>query len=71
MDNIFFVERAKDTVIVSIMKNKSDGSYSFVNLTKGHICTCHFNSVQEALEDLEQERLQGKVISYTPLVLKK
>lgn len=31
----WLVERPKDNVIVTIMKHKVDGMYSFVNLTKG------------------------------------
>lgn len=37
MNNIYFVKRKSENVIVSIMRNKSDNTYSFVNLTKGHI----------------------------------
>lgn len=37
MNNIYLVMREKDNVVVSIMLNKSDHTYSFVNLTKGHI----------------------------------
>ena len=34
----WLVERPKDEVAVTIMKNKLDGTYSFINLTKEHIC---------------------------------
>lgn len=37
MNNVYLVIREKDSVIVSIMFNKLDHTYSFVNLTKGHI----------------------------------
>ena len=30
----WLVERLKDEVVVTIMKNKLDGTYSFINLTK-------------------------------------
>lgn len=36
-DNIYLVIREKDNVVVSIMMNKLDHTYSFVILTKGHI----------------------------------
>lgn len=34
---IWLVKRQCDKVIVTIMKNKSDETYSFINLTKEHI----------------------------------
>lgn len=37
MNNIYLVQRKSGNVMVSIMRNKSDNTYSFVNLTKGHI----------------------------------
>ena len=51
-DNIYLVIREKDNVVVSIMMNKSDHTYSFVNLTKGHICTCKFDSIEDAIKDM-------------------
>lgn len=33
MNNIYLVQRTNGNVIVSIMRNKSDNTYSFVNLT--------------------------------------
>lgn len=32
----------KDSVKVLLLKHKAEGGYSFVNLTKGHICPCGF-----------------------------
>lgn len=58
------VERPKDTVEVSIMLDKATGKYTFVNLTKGHVCRCRFDSILEALADLERERQKGHVISW-------
>lgn len=43
MNNVYLVQRKNGNVIVSIMRNKSDNTYSFVNLTKGHICSCRFD----------------------------
>lgn len=70
MDNLFLVIRKKNSVIVPIMKHKSDETYSFVNITKGHICSCRFHTFQEALEDLEKQIRDGHVISYHPLIMK-
>lgn len=60
----YFVVRPKDNVEVAIMRNESDNTYSFVNLTKGHICTCRFSSVEEALADMDKQIEAGKVIVY-------
>lgn len=58
------VERPKDKVIVTILKHKLEEKYCFVNLTKGHVCPCKFDSVKEAMEELENNIRCGKVISY-------
>ena len=63
----WFCERPNGNCIVSIMKNKDDGTYSFVNLTAGHICTCRFDSVESALEDLESQKAAGKVTDWCEL----
>lgn len=39
--------------IVTILPHKDTGKYSYVNMTKGHICPCQFDSVEDALKDLE------------------
>lgn len=64
MNNVYLVIREKDSVLVSIMRNKLDGMYSFVNLTKGHICTCKFNTVEEATEDMQGKKENGEVLDY-------
>lgn len=53
MNNIYFVQRKSGNAIVSIMRNKSDNTYPFVNLTKGHICPCRFDSVENAVKDID------------------
>ena len=58
------VVRPKDTVIVTILRNKSDNTYSFVNLTKEHICSCRFNSIEDALHDMDEGIKKGTVLSY-------
>lgn len=60
----FKVIREKDEVIVVIAKYKDTDKYSFVNLTKGHICKCVFNSIDEAISDLENYKAKGKIIDY-------
>ena len=63
----WLVERPKDEVVVTIMKNKLDGTYSFVNLTKEHICPCKFESVDDALKDIDEKINSGEVIRYFEL----
>lgn len=66
-DNIYLVQRKNGNVIVSIMRNKSDGTYSFVNLTKNHICPCRFDSVEDAVKDMDKKILNGEIIGYFKL----
>lgn len=59
----FLVTRPKDKVIVYLMKNKLEDSYSYVNITKGHICPCKFSSIESAIEDITYIK-KGKIIKY-------
>lgn len=63
-DNIYLVIREKDNVVVSIMMNKLDHTYSFVNLTKRHICTCKFDSIEDAIKDMEEKKDNGEIIDF-------
>lgn len=64
----WLVKRPHDEVIVTIMKNKSDASYSFINMTKEHIiCPYRFNSVNDALRDMDRLKDSGKIIDYLKL----
>ena len=47
-----FYKNGKISVVV-IMPIKETQKYHYVNLTKQHICTCEFSSVEEALKDLD------------------
>lgn len=67
MNNLYLVRRPKDDVVVCIMKNRADNKFHFVNLTKEHICPCGFDSVDEALNDLDDYKKIGKVIEYYKL----
>ncbi len=67
MNNIYLVQRTNGNVIVSIMRNKSDNTYSFVNLTKGHICPCRFDSVEDAVKDIDEKILNGEIVGYFKL----
>lgn len=50
--------------VVVIFKNKSDGTYSFVNLTKEHICSCKFETIEEAIQDMNDRLRKGLIGSY-------
>lgn len=67
MMKTWLVKRQHDNVIVTIMKNKSDETYSFINLTKEHICSCKFNSIDDALKDMNRLKDCGKIINYFEL----
>ena len=60
----YLVERPNGNVIVTILSNKSDHTYSYVNLTKGHICPCRFASEEEALRDMDQKIKSGEILRY-------
>lgn len=64
MNNVYLVQRKNGNVIVSIMRNKSDNTYSFVNLTKGHICSCRFDSVENAVKDMDEKIFDGEIVAY-------
>lgn len=67
MNNIYLVQRKSGNVIVSIMRNKSDNTYSFVNLTKNHICQCRFDSIEDAVKDMDDKILNGEIVRYFKL----
>lgn len=62
--NKIIVVRPKDIVTVLLLKHKNTNEYSFVNLTKGHICPCRFKSINEAIKDLEERKNSGNIINY-------
>lgn len=60
----FIVYKKDETLDVLLLKHKNTNKYSFVNLTKGHICPCIFDSVEDALIDIENRKKQGLLIDY-------
>lgn len=61
---LYLVERPNGNVVVTILRNKSDNTYSYVNLTKGHICPCRFVSEEEALYDMDQKIKSREILRY-------
>lgn len=60
----FFVQRPHDWCEVEIWYDKATDKWCFVNMTKGHVCACRFDSEEDALKDLEYQKQEGKVIRY-------
>lgn len=63
----YLVERPWNTVEVVILPHVIDNKYSFVNLTEGHICKCKFETIEEALADMDMQVRLGNVIKFTKL----
>ena len=38
--------------------------YSFVNLSKGHICPCLFSNIDAAIADLDDRQKRGLILKY-------
>ena len=53
-----------DSYICLLMQHKISKEWSFVNLTKQHICPCKFKTYDEAIEDLENHVKDGKIVSW-------
>lgn len=62
--NHFRVFKPSGTVDVLLLKHKGTNEYSFVNLTKGHICPCRFQSLNEAILDLAERKKDGRIFNY-------
>lgn len=64
MEQLYCVVKPTGNVIVTAMPSKHDGKFHFVNLTKGHICECGFDSVEDAINDMELLRENGTLNFY-------
>lgn len=53
--DIIHVVREHDECDVMLLLHKDSPEWSFVNLTKKHICPCRFTSREEAIKDLRQK----------------
>lgn len=60
----YIVVRPNDNVEVLLLKNKEEDTWSFVNVTKGHICPCKFSSIDAAIQDMDEHMKNGKIIGY-------
>jgi hypothetical protein len=39
---------------VLLLPQKDKSGYTYINLTKGHICPCVFTTIEETIEDLNK-----------------
>lgn len=64
MENMYLVIRDKGNVVVAIMFSMFNGSYHFVNLTADHICECEFETVRDAINDMQNKKDSGEIIDF-------
>lgn len=50
--------------VCTIIQHKTTKKYSFVNITKGHICSCAFDTQEEALKDLHNKYVNKEIATY-------
>jgi hypothetical protein len=46
---------------ISIFKHKVGGKYSFLNITKQHICPCEFDTYEDAMNELKEKEQKGEL----------
>lgn len=63
----YIVKRPKDTVEVLILPNKDGSGYQYVNLSKGHICPCKFETEYMAVMDMMNKVESGEIESFEEL----
>jgi len=62
--NLIAVDRSGGIIIVLLFKHKISGKWSFINLSKEHICECEFDSYKDAIDDLNKYKESGKIKSW-------
>ena len=58
------VERTDGEFDILLLPYKDGSGYSYINLTKGHICLCKFSTIEEALDDMKS---RPNILRYTIL----
>ena len=64
MGNLYAVNKESGNVVVQIAYDKSKDKFRFVNLTKCHICTCEFETVWDAVNDMQNKKDNGEIIDF-------
>lgn len=59
---IFVVRSTKSQQEYSIMifKEKHEDTFRIINLTRGYICPCRFNTYEDAVNDIYKYQSEGK-----------
>ena len=60
----FCIFKRNETLDVLLLPHKGTNMYSFVNLSKGHICPCLFPSIDAAIADLDDRQKRGLILKY-------
>ena len=60
----FSIFKRNETLNVLLRHHKGPNMYSFVNLSKGHICLCLFPSIDAAIADLDDRQKRGLILGY-------
>ena len=60
----FYIFKSNETLDVLLLPHKGTDTYSFVNLSKGHICPCVFSSIDAAIADLDDRQERGLILEY-------
>lgn len=50
---VVYRKSPKESCFVMLCKDRLSGKWCFVNLTSMHVCSCCFNTMDEAIKDLE------------------
>lgn len=58
-----------DRYEVLLLPYKNTNLWSFINLTKQHICSCKFTSKADALRDMENRKACGLITDYIEYTL--
>lgn len=60
----FIVYKENENLDIFLLRHKNTDKWSFVNMTKGHICSCVFDSVEDAMKDIEDRKRNGLLKDY-------
>lgn len=60
----FIVHKENEDLDVLLLRHKNTEKWSYVNLTKGHICSCIFDSIEDAIKDMDDRKEKGLLLSY-------
>ncbi len=58
------MHKENEDLSVFLLRHKNTDKWSFVNMTKGHICSCVFDSIESAIKDIEDRKKKGLLIDY-------